>query len=510
MRPGWVVFAMVAAVAAGITRADPQESPEQGFERRLAELEAADPRQPRAFDERRAYSKHLSDSVSADCELSLSAAEKLLEPALTASSADLLAQPRTLPEAVGLLQSIQYNRGLCVKDPVAAEAALRASIATGERAIELFRSIWAYPEMIVAQFNVALAKHESGDVEGALRDLEQVLAWNLEFGLLDDWKSDYATLLRWRAHGAEPDAELVEREAKRHVERVARLRYVSEPHRYRSRVVMEKRRAVENRVTTVTATVLMQGQAVRAGADLVVSETLLSEPRVDVDTDGESAVDPETQAVLGSFLAVAQPEIVVGSDGGFKAVRNWPEVKHGILDSTDRLAAVTGAAPPRLVSDERLTASIRARWDLAVANWIGADLEHGAPYELDSTDLGPGLDGRPLRWMTRFSVARWLPCAPGSRQECVELLMTISVEPQDLKGAVDVMVDRALASKDPASGTPRGAIVEQTTHVRVVTEPSTLRTWEFEQRRYTFISKPTDGKISRRQESVRNLVQRDD
>jgi hypothetical protein len=509
---------MVAAVVAGIARADPLESPERGFKRRLADLEAADPLQPRAFDERRAYAKHLMDTVGADCELSLSAAEKLLEPALTVSSADLLAQPRTLPDAMGLLQSIQYKRGLCVEDPMAAEAALRASIATGERAVELFRAIWDYPEMIVARFNVAMAKHESGDVDGALRDLEQVLALNLEFGLLDDWKSDYATLLRWRARGAEPDAELVEREAKRHVGRVARLRYVSEPHRYRSRVVAERRRAVGNRVTTVTATVRVQGQAVRTGADLVLSETPLSEAQLKVDVDGGPApVDAAMQAMFGNMLSGAQPEIVVGPDGQFKSVRNLSEVRRGMLGSMGRPAAVDGAsradprdAVDRLLSDELLTAQIRANWDLAVANWIGADLEHSAQYELDSTDPVPGLGDRPLRRMTRFLVARWLPCAPASRRECVELLMSISFEPQDLKGVVDAMVDRALASNDPESSTTRGAIIEQTTLVRVITEPSTLRTWEYEQRRYTFISEPSAGKISRRQDSARTLIQQDD
>jgi tetratricopeptide (TPR) repeat protein len=484
------------------------ESQAREFERRIAELAAVDPLQPDALDARLDYARLLHRAASDECLPLLDDAERQLAPVLAADPKALVAWPDGPGDALSLLQSIQNTRGQCADDEPAARAAFEASIATGERAIAALRDNWDYEEMAIARFNVAFARRELGDLDGALDDLEQVLAWDLEFGLREDLESDYATLLQWQAGGEEPDPEAVERWVRGFNQTKARFEFAWRPHRAQWSTELDRSNVRDDVLAQVSTRYRSEVDVRRDADDWVLTTRIEGTPTVEVSGGAQPAKETERWQGILAGLAASLPETVVGADGTFKGLRNLERHRAALLEELGRLAADEegggdGKLPAEAVqamgavlNPELLTTVASGEWDITVGAWIGAEFDHGDWYSLTFEEPLPGFTEQPVAKTMTFKVSRWLPCAEGRPAQCVELLVRIVPEPEGITRAVNDFVLRVMPEASRAEMERALAAVSYTFDVRyrLVTEPDTLRPWSLEERKYIYVSSIEDGK----------------
>ncbi len=516
------VFAFLAACAmafrvmpATAESAAPDAEPEdfasqaQAFERLIAELAAVDPLQPDTLDARLDYARLLHRAAADDCMPLLDEAERQLAPVLAADPKAMIAWPDGTGDALSLLQSIQNTRGQCADDEPGARAAFEASIATGERAIVALRDNWDYEEMAIARFNVAFARRELGDLDGALADLEQVLAWDLEFGLREDLETDYATLLQWQAGGEEPDAEAVERWVRGHNQAKARFEFAWRPHRARWSTELDRANVRDEVLAQVSTRYRSEVDVRRDDGDWVLTTRIEGTPTVEVSGSAQPAREAERWQGVLAGLAASLPETVIGADGGFKGLRNLERHRAMLLEEIGRLAADAGAGgqdgklPPEAVqamgavlNPELLTTVASGEWDIMVGAWVGAEFDHGDWYSLTFEEPLPGFTDQPVAKTMTFKVSRWLPCAEGQPARCVEVLVRIVPEREGITRAVNEFVLRVMpeASRAEMERALAAASYSFDVRYRLVTEPDTLRPWSLEERKYVYASSIEDGR----------------
>lgn len=496
-----------AAEAEDLAPAPDLAAQSKDFQERIAALDAVDPLAPAALGLRVEYARMLQQSASADCLPELQTAEQALKPVLDASPDALIAWPDGPGDAMSLSQTILNAQGQCAKDEAAARAAFESSIRTGERAVALLRDNWDFEEMAIAQFNVAFARYQLGDVDGALRDLEQVLAWDQEFGLRDELETDYATWLRWR-DGKEPDADEVDRFVASFNQTKARFAFAWRPHR--SHWSTEATRAsfkngAFNEVTVRYATRVDVG---RDGEDWVVTTVMDTVPTFQAhNSPGAVNVPERLQSLIGG-LTGAPPEMVIAPDGTFKSLRNLEQHRANLLQEVKRMLAESpkGASAPsaadaeraveNILSPELLTTLAAAQWDITVAAWIDGELDHGDWYTATFAEPLPGITDKPVSKTMNFKVSRWLPCAPGRAPHCVEVLVRITPDDAAMSEAIVDFIMRMMPSASQAEMKKALLSVdfEFDVRYRLVTEPDTLRPWSVEERKYIYASSLENGK----------------
>lgn len=481
------------------------------FEQRIAMFAAVDPLQPATLAERIGFAAFLVTNAGGDCLPRLAAAEQQIAPVLSAGPGTLVAQPDALPDATSILQGIQHKRGLCTEDAQAARASLEASVATGLRAIELHRENWNFEQMAIALFNVGSARRDLGDLAGALQALEQVLAWDAEFGLLDEQASDHEVLLRWRGDGAEPDPRALEAYEAGLAQRKAQLRFAWQPYEAQWSSESERATAAGDRVVATRTRVRGVTAARREGEDWVLQARVTAPAEVSGDAPGDTDAARLQRLVAGS-LASGMPDVVVGADGAFRELRNLGEFRASMIAAVEKavLEARPGAdAEKRLpelrrvldvaLSAELLTSNAAQEWTMSVATWIGADLDHGDWYELTFEEPIPGLSERPVKRTMRFKLSRWVPCAADGPPRCVEILAAVVPDRDSTRLAVNDFVRRILpagASRAEAEATLASVSYEVDARYRLVTEPETLRPWSMETRKFIYIATVDGGKRS--------------
>jgi hypothetical protein len=483
----------------------------QEFEKRIAELASVDPLQPDTLDARLEYARLLHEAAVEDCLPYLDAAESQLAPVLEANPSALLAWPDGPSDALSLLQTIQNTRGRCAEDADRARAAYEASIATGERAVTMLRDNWDFEEMAIAQFNIAFARRELGDVDGALRDLEQVLAWDQEFGFRDELESDYSTLLRWHADGEDPDPADVERFVREFNQTKARFEFAWKPHQARWSTEVERANLKDGVFGEVSTRYQSRVDVRRERDDWVLVTTIDGRPTVEATGSTGAATEAERWQGMMGALSAALPEMVVGKDGSFKELRNLEQHRAAMQKEVKQLiaAAQTPAATLQseedidrflgnVLSAELLTTMAAGQWDIAVGAWIGAEFDHGDWYSLTFEEPLPGFSERPVSKTMTFKVSRWLPCAGSGAAKCVEVLVRIVPDPEGIGRAVTEFVTRVMpaASRAEMEKALRAVSYEFELRYRLVTEPDTLRPWSIEERKYIYASSLEGGKRS--------------
>jgi tetratricopeptide (TPR) repeat protein len=502
--------------------ADPADFARQTeeFEQRIAKLAAIDPLQPETLDARLDYARMLHEASVEKCLPLLDTAESQLTLVLSADPDALLAWPDGPGDAMSLLQTIQNTRGQCADDAGEARAAFESSIATGERAIALLRDNWDFEEMAIAQFNVAFARRELGDLDGALRDLEQVLIWDQEFGFRDQLESDYATLLRWHAGGEEPDPADVARFVSAFNQTKARFEFSWKPHRARWSTEVDRANLRNGVFGEVSTRYQSQVDVHRERDDWVLVTTIDGTPTVDAAGSTGATAEAERWQGMIAGLTAALPEMVVGTDGSFRELRNLEQHRAILLKEVKRFIAESkppdGPGQPEETIDEFLGAALNAellttmaagQWDIAVGAWIGGEFDHGDWYSLTFEEALPGFSDRPVSKTMTFKVSRWLPCAVGSAPKCVEVLVRIVPDPEGITRAVSEFVTRVMpaASRAETDNALRAVSYEFDLRYRLVTEPDTLRPWSIEERKYVYASSLEDGKravMARRDRTV--------
>lgn len=525
---GSALAAACIALAIG-ARAAESPDPEPSFEtraaaseRRVAQLAAVDPVQPETFEARIDHARLLHVEAQADCAPHLDAAERQLAPILEAGREQLLAYADGAGDALSLLQSIQNTRGQCAADEAAARAAFQAAIATGRRAVEALRENWDYEEMAIAQFNIAYAKRELGDLDGALQSLDQVIAWDLEYGLYGELEGDYSALLRWRS-GEEADPEDVRRFIESYKQPRARFRFDWKPHRARRTTEIERVVLRRNALQETNSRNEFDTTARRDGDDWVLSATAREGPRLE--TTGPAAGVDALREQLGAIAALT-PDVVIGVDGGFKSLRNLDRFRDALGRELDRLLAravpagkpapdaqAVAAAKAALLNPDLLASNVAGQWNLEVGAWIGGEFDHGDWYEATFEEPLPGFSEQALSMTWKFKIARWLPCDSGSEPRCVEVLLRIRPDPQQVRDAIAVFVGRMMpaADRQRVEQAMREVSYRMEMRYRLVTEPDTLRPWSFEERKYIYGASLEDGKrevnarFDRRLETIRRL-----
>ncbi|MGH8250967.1 MAG: hypothetical protein ACREVI_09790 [Steroidobacteraceae bacterium] len=229
----------------------------------------------------------------------------------------LLAWPDGLGDALTLPQTIQNARGQCAADEAGSRAAFASAIATGERAISVLRDNWNFEDMAIAQFNVAFARRELGDVDGAMRDLEQVLDWDRDFGLHDEHATDYATLLRWHAGGEDPDPADVDRFVKSFNRTRARFEFAWKPCQTRWATEVDRTSLRNGAFGRVSTRYRSHVDVRRDEDDWILATTLEDKPTFEATGAATSAPEVEPLHDVIAILAAAPPELVVGADGTF-------------------------------------------------------------------------------------------------------------------------------------------------------------------------------------------------
>lgn len=481
------------------------------FEERIAMFASVDPLQPATFTERLAYGAFLVANAAdgPDCLPRLVTAEAQAAPILAATAATLLAQPDALPDATALLQSVQLRRGQCTADEAASRAAFQAAIATGLRAVELHRENWNFEQMAIAQFNVGAARRDLGDAAGALRDLEQVIAWDAEFGLLEEQAGDYETLLAWRDPDGEPDDDAVAKYEAALAQRKAKLTFAWQP--FRAQWTLESERE-ELRKGSVAASRLRVGgesEALREGAGWILRSRATSAPEFP-GGDGADAGAGRLQKLVAGLLAGGSPDMVIGADGSFVGLRDMEQYRARVLGAIEQ--AVVAELPPAeaekalpelrrtlgaVLSPEMLTNSVSSEWGMLVAAWAGTEFDHGDWYELELEEPIPGLGDRPVKRKMTFKVSRWLPCAAAGPPDCVELLARVVPDRDSTRLAINDFVRRVLpagAATAQVDAALAAVSYEIDTRYRLVTEPATLRPWSMETRKFIYVSTVDGGR----------------
>lgn len=531
LRKSIVAFLGTAACVAPADGARADESPdaEPSFEarsalleRQIAELAAVDPMQPATLEARIDYARLLHEAAKEDCAPHLDAAERQLAPILGAGREQLLAWADGPGDALSLQQTIQNTRGQCAEDEAAARAAFQAAIATGRRAVEALRENWDYEEMAIVQFNIAYARRELGDLEGALQSLEQVIAWDLEYGLHAELAGDYATLLRWRS-GEEADPEAVQRFVGSYNQPRARFRFAWKPHRARRTTEIERAALRDGALQETGSRYEFDSTARRDGDDWILSATVRDAPRLE--SAGAAAGADALQELLGS-IAGAVPDVVIGADGSFKSLRNLDGFRDALGRELDRLlerqtpagkpapdAQAVAAAKAAVLNPDLLASTVAGQWNLEVGAWIDGEFDHGDWYEATFEEPLPGFSEKPLSMTWTFKVARWLPCEAGLEPRCVEVVLRIRPDPLQIRDAIAVFVGRMMpaADRQRVEQAMREVSYRLEMRYRLVTEPDTLRPWSFEERKYIYGASLEGGKrevnarYDRRLETIRYL-----
>ncbi|MEX2150740.1 MAG: hypothetical protein WD793_11035 [Steroidobacteraceae bacterium] len=473
---------------------------------RIAALDAVDPLQPQALDARIDYARLLHGASVADCLPELQTAELVLAPVLNADPNVTLAWPDGPSDAMSLLQTIRNTQGQCAEDESGSRAAFESAIATGQRAVAMLRDNWDFEEMAIAQFNIAFARRELGDLEGALRDLEQVLAWDQEFGFREELESDFATLLRWRSGGEDADPDEVERFVGSFNQTKARFEFSWKPHRSRWTTEAYRGSLKDSRFSEVTTRYDTRVDVRREGVDWVVETTLETPPSFQA-SGAAGTANEKAQGMIAGMTA-AMPEFVVARDGSFKGLRNLETHRASLLQEVKRAVAEStagGGTSPRANDIERmlnavfnpdlLTTLAVAQWDIAVGAWIGGEFDHGDWYSLTFEEPLPGFSEKPVSKTMTFKVSRWLPCGPGKLPDCVEVLVRITPDSASLSQAIADFVGRLMpaATQSDMEKALLSVAYEFDLRYRIVTEPDTLLPWSVEERKFLYASSVEGG-----------------
>ena len=483
------------------------EQQSREYRERIAALEAIDPQQPQALDARIDYARLLHGASIADCLPELQTAELVLAPVLNADPSATLAWPDGPANAMSLLQTIRNTQGQCAEDEAGSRAAFESAIATGQRAVEMLRDNWDFEEMAIAQFNIAFARHELGDLEGALRDLEQVLAWDQEFGFREELESDFATLLRWRGAGKDADPDEVDRFVSSFNQIKARFEFAWKPHRSHWSTEAYRGSLKDGRFAEVTTRYETRVDVRREGVDWVLETTLDAMPSFQA-SGAAATVNEKVQGMIAGMTA-ATPELVIARDGSFKGLRNLDTHRAGLLQEVKRAIANStpeGGTPPvaddierminAVLNPELLTTLAAAQWDIAVGAWIGGEFDHGDWYSLTFEEPLPGFSEKPVSKTMTFKVSRWLPCGPGQPPECVEVLVRITPDSASLSQAIADFVGRIMpaATHSDMEKAILSVAYEFDMRYRIVTEPDTLLPWSVEERKFLYASSIEKGK----------------
>ncbi len=185
--------------------------------------------------------------------------------------------------------------------------------------------------------------------------------------------------------------------------------------------------------------------------------------------------------LLSERLALMAPSYVVGRDGQFRRLEDVAGLRlqvEGLLNGLlgERLEEFPDSARrfiQSLLSEEMLTANALHEWNALVGTWIGAELEIGAVYELETEEQYPILPGRLVPTIHQFLLAGRVACFEGAVEaKCVELQVVTFPDPKVFADLIEGWMDRS--GIIPQANMPSFEELEIENGATLIAEPRTL------------------------------------
>jgi hypothetical protein len=217
---------------------------------------------------------------------------------------------------------------------------------------------------------------------------------------------------------------------------------------------------------------------------------------------------PRADPVLGRFyealartMSAGRARRIVSTDGDFVRVDGAEQVAREVSAAVQPLLADVEASTlanvrqmiSGMLSEQSLTATAADEWNALVGAWVDAELDEGDALTLESSFQLPMFPGVTIPLQLEFElVNRAAACNPDDRgTRCVELRMSSVPDQEVLREALTDFLQRAGAPADQVKAIFAQMNVQ--THVRVVTEPETLRPHLLVSRRVVTTGKADDA-----------------
>lgn len=392
--------------------------------------------------------------------------------------------------------SIEMARYRCLADAEQKHAALLAAQKLARDAVEGYRAAFYYDSMAVMQYNVAQSYLDLGDKAQAIKELQGAIDMDKTYGLRRDAEENFRVLKEWQGVKA-TDAEVAAFVAELKPETVT-LAFGWKPFSVHANAQYDFGSFEGADVKHTKFTLPMTGK-LRNEKDQFVYEWTTGEPRIEsaFATDAAGRVERKIVAVLARLVG-RLPPAEISRTGEFKGVREVDVLSKTMTQEIDdavastvpagdarlpQIKAVVDEALRPYAKPENLLGKFQEQFALDTGIWIGAKLEHGTWLQMP---LVMSLNGTPqgfVRQQARFVLTRWLPCQPKSApRSCIEIVL----EAQPEKPAV-----ADIATKMAAANQGRFDYIGETRR-RIVVDPATLRVYESEAVRLSYIAVTKD------------------
>ncbi len=481
----WLVPALLAAALHAPAWAD--AAAQAGFESKAAAIEAdivrydaIDPAFPPALNAHFRYVALLAGDDLPDCAARIDkAAAHLRHLTETAATTVLLHDGRA--RLASLRQRLAQARADCSGDPAQEGEYLLEALQAASEAVAAFRDVHDYPDMAIAQFNVAFDDRALGHMADSVAALRTAIDMDWRYGLRDDAKENLRTLAEWTGtdNSDKAIAAAMENFPKREVE----LAFGWKPH--------------AGAVDTSSESDASQGGgfrhvAMEAHGTYVLSrrgDDILEKDRGVVSLAGFPDAPAELRQKLEDALnrlMDALPTVVISKDGSFagmEGVDDYDAQARGLVESLpgevypegdpkrDELGKVLRERFGRRLGKEAVLERARMNHHLLVGLWTGTTLAQADWRELDDTlEMIGTPDGR-IKSTLDFAFTGLVPCTPDSADaHCAELLVDAAPDDDALK---------AVADRLSADG--KGSLhYWSRLHYRLVVDPDTLATYQVE------------------------------
>lgn len=485
--PGALLAIGFAATPAG-EDAPSIEEQVKDFESRIAELGRLDRDHPEALQVRLDYANVLAGFASADCAW-LQKSQAQLDSVAASPVTRLL-----LSDGEARLAAIEYrilsHRARCTEDAAQATQLARASLDRARAAQAAYEQAYDYLNAAIMQFNVAAEHRRLEETAQSIVELEKAIELGKTYGLRADVEENYGYLQEWQ--GEEADAAAVSKLMERWPLRKASFKFAWQPGTFKQHLDAKSARLTGGKAIGMSFTATGTMTLARKGREWTVAQAYEVK-----DMQFDAGNDEMTRKLAGLMtrLLANLPTTTITREGEFKEMPGLAAWSARVeTEARALLRSLLPANDPRLqkvdaIYDETIgprakpdvvLAHSREGFNLDVAMWTDATLEHGQAYEMTSALRMPGTPQGQLDHKLEFTVTRWLPCTSGETvARCVEVV---------LHGVPD---ETAVAStvENLGKSRPEQAPWQYWAHtlVRLVTDPSTLTPYASEVRRYSYI-----------------------
>jgi hypothetical protein len=473
------------------------------FQAAVVELSTVDPDSPATLNTRLDYAEDLAQrAMHGDCNAHLAAAQAQLD-VITGSPATRVLFPSGWARVVDAEYRIHRARASCTQDAQSRTRELRAAAEAARRAVPLYGEMLDYRSMAVMQFNLSAVEELLAEHAAAIEALESALAMDQEFGFRDDARENYEQLQRLR--GVSAGASQLAAQMREFPDRSVTLRFAWSPGDARVSIRSVRARLVqaaviESRVQSTLA------RTVRAGAG---GWTVWERP---LTAGGDAGVWPSPSApgledAVFSPELLAYPMIEVSSAGdlhGVEDVGAFAEQLRSETETAIREHAPAGANAKDLLHDaleetasafapQTIEAEATQAYNLETGMWIGATLRQGVWYETQAVLTMQGNPQLVLRHELQFAYTRPIACDEHSpARRCVELVIRATPDPDVLREIL-----RGLREA------PQPVQYVSDRELRLVVDPSTLKPYVHETRRYWYTASGAGARLDRVLESER-------